>query len=320
MNYLNYIEPFAVVIAAIVAGLFSLIIEFIRSKRNVKDKTDEPPFIWLSNGEKHTIEKEKSKNKPKLNFYFITVFIVLGGLSGYFLASNFVKNAGNLPVREVSIPVTASPQELLLISTPSLSPTKYPIPTPILYNGDAILEINFALNGEGKCNDYDRDRLGYYEKKYYIQPSFNGYVAICHEGNNLLPPGGLQVVAYPETASSFFGYGLLFGWKGSGTSTKDACVMGIRKSGERTEAVYVDWVDKNYIASTQVLNEIVLDDQPHTLRVVFQSGNLAQGYIDGKFFAEHQFTQCNIGPVGMVAWGSGQKIYFDDLKLFEAPK
>lgn len=316
MNYLDNLEPFVAIISAIIAGIFSLIAEFIRQNRSVKDNnSNDTDYIWGPHGKKHFIPK----NKPKTNFSAIAVFVTLVGLIGYFSASYFVKNAGNLPESETIIPVITLTQDLSITSMPALTPTQAITPTPIPY-GDVVLEINFAHRGEGECNDYDSEKLGYYEKKYYIQPNSNGYIAICHEGNNLIPPGALQVVAYPEASSSFYGYGLLFGWKGSGTSTTDACIMGIRKFGGRTEAVFVDWVESRYKSSTQVLSDIVLDNQPHTLRIVFQSNNFAQGYIDGKFFAEHQFTQCSKGPIGLLAWGMDQKIFFDDLKLFEVSK
>jgi len=316
MNYLDNLEPFVAIISAIIAGVFSLIVEFIRQNRSVKDNNSDGTDYFLdANGNKHFIQK----NKPKTNFSLIAAFVTLVGLSGYFLTSYFVKNAGNLPESETIIPVITLTQDLPITSMPALTSTQPATPTPIPY-GDVVLEINFAQRGEGACNDYDSEKLGYYEKKYYIQPNLNGYIAICHEGNNLIPPGSLQVVAYPETSSSYYGYGLLFGWKGSGTSTTDACIMGIRNFGGRTEAVYVDWVKNNYKISTHALSDIVLDNQPHTLRIVFQPNNVAQGYIDGKFFAEHQFTQCSKGPIGMVAWGVNQKIFFDDLKLFESSK
>jgi hypothetical protein len=316
MGYLDYLKEFSTIIAAIIAGFSSMIIEFIRSNRNEKKKSNYTPFIWLADGTKYTIPLKK---KSKLNFNMTAIFVVLGGLFGFIGASIVVTDAGELPISDVYTPVITSTQESLMTPSSGLTPTLLPIPTPISF-GDAFLEINFTRRGEGDCNDYDSDRLGYYEEQYYIHPDTNGYIAICHDGKNRIPPGALQVVAHPESSSSFFGYGLLFGWKGGGISTTDACFMGIRKSGERTEAVFVDWVENNYKATTQVLDDLVLDNQPHTLRIVLQSNNMAQGYLDGKFFAEHQFIQCSKGPIGMVAWGDGQqKTFFDDLKLFDMP-
>jgi hypothetical protein len=313
MNYLDYLEPFSTVISAVIAGLFSLIIEVIRSKRGTTEVHDEQPFFYDHNGEVHRVSRI---SKPKkINAYVIIVFVILGGIFGYIVASNLVDRAGKLPESEVITPT----KSMLYTSTPGSTPTLTPSPTQIEY-GELITEINFAWRGEGKCNDYDEKRLGYEDKKYYIHPtSSSGYIAICHENDELSPQGALQVLAYPEKNSSYFGYGILFGWKGGGISTTDACIMGIRKSGYDTEAVFADWVDGEYDSSTQTLDQIMLDDQPHILRVVLQPDGLSQGYIDGKFFAEHQFTECSEGPIGMVAWSSSQKIFFDDLKLFEIP-
>ena len=95
--------------------------------------------------------------------------------------------------------------------------------------------------------------------------------------------------------------------------------MGIRKSKSQTEAVYIDWVAGDYKSVTQKIIGYTLDDQSHTFRVVLNPTGLAQGYIDDMFLAEHQFTKCSTGPIGMIAWSSGQKIYFDDLTLFNTP-
>jgi len=151
-----------------------------------------------------------------------------------------------------------------------------------------IMEINFTGKGDGKCNDYGVEKLGYAENRYYIQPDSNaGRIAICHKDDNLLPQGALQVLAYPEENSSEFGYAVLFGWNGFDTTTTDACYMGIRKRGSITEAVFVDWVAGDYNGSTKRLKGIVLDDHPHVLRVVLNSNGFAKGYIDGKKFATH---------------------------------
>lgn len=276
MNYLDYLQPIATVVAALIGGICAIIAALIRNPPNCKTVST------------------------------IFGFFLIGGVLGYFISSIVTSIAGNVPETETSLPEIVLPDESA-------------IPTPIDY-GSQILEISFDQRGNGICNDYGADKLGYENGQYYIQPSPNkGRVAICHINDHLLPQGALQITAIPESDPDYYGYGVLFGWKGGGFSTTDACVMGIRKSTSQTEAVFIDWVAGDYKSVTQKLKGYALDLQAHTMRVVLHPSGLAQGYIDGMFFAQHQFTKCSTGPIGMVAWSSGHKIYFDNLTLFDIP-
>jgi hypothetical protein len=279
MEYLDNVELISAVLVAIIGGIFSIIIEVIK--------------VWI---------RDRKILIPRFNPLVVLVYLLIGGAIGYSAAYLRTRDAGKLPEAIESISVQAKT-----------------VPTPIYY-GDLVMSFNFDQKGDGLCNDYDASKLGYEGNQYYIHPSkSNGFIAVCHEDDGLNPQGSIQVLAYPEGNSAYFGYGVLFGWKGGGVSTTDACMLGIRKSGGRTEAVFVDWVDGNYQSSTLKLGEVLLDEEPHSLRVVLQSNGSVQGYIDGVFFAEHQFIHCSKGPIGMVAWSSGQKIYFDDLKYYEVP-
>lgn len=292
MDYLEYLQPIATVVAALITGICSIIVALIRYKYG--PQKDRPPST------------KGQFRKSKINFLTIFVFILVGGLFGYLISSNITSIAGKVPESQFSIP------EIVLSDEST-------IPTPIDF-GYRVMEISFDQRGDGICNDYGADKLGYENNQYYIQPGPNGgRVAICHINDHLLPQGALQISAFPEFDSDYYGYGVLFGWKGGGFSTTDACVMGIRKSKSQTEAVFIDWVAGDYKSATQKIKGYRLDPQAHTIRVVLQPNGLAQGYIDEMFFAEHQFTNCSTGPVGMVAWSSGQKIYFDDLTLFDIP-
>ncbi len=276
MDYLDYLQPIATVVAALITGTCAIIAALIRNPPSCKTVS------------------------------IIFVFFLVGGILGYFISSNITRIARKVPESEISMPA-------IVLSDQGA------VPTPIDY-GNRVIEISFDQRGDGQCNDYGANKLGYENNRYYIQPSPNGgRVAICHINDFLLPQGALQISAFPDSDTDYYGYGVLFGWKGGGLSTTDACVMGIRKSKSRTEAVFIDWVADDYNGLTQELKGYDLDLQAHTLRVVLHPSGLAQGYIDEMFFAEHQFTKCSTGPIGMVAWSSGQKIYFDDLTLFSYP-
>jgi hypothetical protein len=183
------------------------------------------------------------------------------------------------------------------------------------------MEIDFNQPGEGDCNDYEPQLLGYENNQYYIQPESNGYIAVCHARDDLPPAGSLQVTAWSDTEpGDIFGYAVLFGWKGQGRNTTDACMLGIRHKGSATQAFYSSRVDGERVAFTQELRSLTLDNSPHTLRVVLYPDYRAFGYLDERLFVEYQFDECTEGPIGVMAWGPGdQKIYFDDLKLFALP-
>jgi hypothetical protein len=65
---------------------------------------------------------------------------------------------------------------------------------------------------------------------------------------------------------------------------------------------------------------IELDTAQHVLRVVLQKDGEAMVILDGQVLAEHRFIRCRPGPIGISAWNSlGNKVYFDDLTLYELP-
>ena len=204
-----------------------------------------------------------------------------------------------------------------VISNPGLNPT--PIP-----RGDRLIEINFASPQEGRCNTYDADRLGYEEQQYYIKPPPNGFISVCHQDDTLAPQGSLQVSAYPAGDPATYGFGLLFGWQGSGLSTSDSCIIGIRRKstddGPITEAIFRERVNGKTTSANQRLESTILDNRLHTLRVLLLPDGLVQSYLDEQFVAQHTFSHCGQGPIGMVAWADDDnKVYFDDLKLFSLP-
>jgi hypothetical protein len=183
------------------------------------------------------------------------------------------------------------------------------------------MEIDFNQPGAGDCNTSGLIPLGYENQQYYIQPKPNGYIAICHERDDLPPVGSLQVSAWSDQEiGEIYGFAVLYGWKGSGYKTTDACMVGIRREGSVTQAFYSSRVNTNREFFTPELSSLTLDNAPHTLRVVLYPDRRAFGYLDERLFVEHQFPDCTDGPIGILAWGPGdQKIYFDDLKLFELP-
>lgn len=200
--------------------------------------------------------------------------------------------------------------------------TTNPIATPP--RGSLIMDINFDQSGDGNCNDYDRDRLGYKNEKYYIQPELHrAYIAICHEIEETDPYGDLQVSAYPVgnlTPDDTYGYGLLFGWDGGGRSTSEACIAGILRYKGNTFAYFTEVVNGLWKGDYVPVKTIELDTAQHVLRVVLQKDGLAVVILDGQALAEHRFTICRPGPIGISAWNSlGNKVYFDDLSLYALP-
>lgn len=190
--------------------------------------------------------------------------------------------------------------------------------------GNVIMKIGFNQVGDGNCNDYDPDRLGYESGKYYIQSDPDRpYIAICHEIKDLSPSGDLEVSAYSFgnlSSKDTFGYGVLFGWGGAGRSTSDACIAGILRYKDNTFAYFTEVVDDKWNQDNELVNSIKLDTAQHTLRVVMQTDGKAAVFLDGRKLAEHKFTKCSPGPIGISAWNSlGNKVYFDDLTLYSLP-
>jgi hypothetical protein len=189
--------------------------------------------------------------------------------------------------------------------------------------GDQVFEINFSTKGEGNCNDYDPELLGYAvdKKMYYIIPKSNGYISVCHKDDTLQPQGILQTTAFPEEKdANTYGYAVFFGWQGSGLNTTDGCGFGVKKNDSTTEAFFVQRIGGNWERTPTVLKDISLDTKPHAIRMeLYQSGK-AFGYLDGNYVAEHSFIDCATGPVGLMAYGPGDiRINFTSLKLFNLP-
>lgn len=188
--------------------------------------------------------------------------------------------------------------------------------------GNKFFEINFSTRGDGNCNDYDANKLGYdtSRKTYYIVPN-TGFVAVCHKDDKLAPEGIIQTTAFPDEDSDYFGYAVFFGWGGSEKKTTDACGFGVRKNKTKTEAIFVQIIGGNWgNPITKELNDFTLDTNPHSVRMVLYPSGRAIGYLDGNYVFEHSFVECETGPVGMIAYGPGQiKINFTSLKLFALP-
>lgn len=275
------------------------------------------PELWYPPG---TRIPPNRKISWRIILVFSLVLTIPSGFLGYYWWGTRLAGMPFILDDAGSLPNTTPVVSPTVPSTPSITATPRPTPTPIP-RGELLMEINFGWKGEGNCNDYDPNLLGYESQAYYIRPSPKGYIAVCHENGEFKPESSLQVTAFPEGNPSeevIYGFGVLFGWKGGGLSTTDACMFGVRRRGGGTEAVFVERVDGHHSSSVQGLESFTLDNSPHTLRVVLHSSGLAQGYLDERFVAEHRFTQCSPGPVGLVTWGPGDlKVYFDDLKLFD---
>jgi hypothetical protein len=251
--------------------------------------------------------KDWIKNKrPRINWVVVAIFTFTGGVAGYYIG----KNLSSLPFQFGGQLPTLLPVKILAQT-----------PTPIS-RGELLLEINFSDKNEGRCNNYDPNLLGYENYQYYIKPATNGFIAVCHENDYLGPEGSLQVSAFPESnLQDPYGFALLFGWRGNNITTTDACIFGLRREGTTTRAFFENRVAGKISAYTQELKGIHLDEAPHTLRVVLRSDGNATGYLDEHYLGDFQFSKCNIGPVGLAAWGPGdRKIYFDDLKFFGLPR
>lgn len=270
------------------------------------------------------ISRAMSRHSKFLGMLFLIILVVFFGYIGLTLGRGIQSQAFSLPE---PTPTSA------LSSTPTPIPTATPGPSPTtIPKGRPVMEINFAANGEGNCDAYDPARLGYENKRYYINAFYNGYLAICNNGT-YLPQGSLQVTANPTTESPFFGYGVLFGWKGGGLKTSDACVFGIRRQTADAIAVtphfssepvfiaeFSEYVDGKYMFKSVPVDLPLFDNNPHTVRLTLKPDGTAVGYFDEHFVAEYKFTSCGQGPIGMVAWGDGNtKVSFDDLKLFSLP-
>lgn len=258
-----------------------------------------------------------------------SIAIVAGGVFGFFVIGRQLQSqAFTLPdPSQSSTPIAAiTPTAGASNSTPMSSPTPGPAPTPTsiptpIPKGKALTEINFSGTGVGNCDNYNANLLGYENGQYYIKPSYNGYIAVCNTG--IRPSqGSLQVVVYPEKRSTVYGYGLLFGWSGTGLTTKEGCLFGIKQSETMSfaQSDFSEFNNGTYWKENNWLGNISLDTRPHTIRMTLKSDGHAIGYLDEKYVGEFDFTDCGKGPIGLAAWGDGDtKIYFDDLKLYDLP-
>ncbi len=312
-----YIPLLSTSIGALISGIFAVIVVIIGRP------PPKPPgngILLVDRFGKPIRRSPSSKLRlariPKtVKWLVAATLILIGGTMGNSYGKS-VRNASfNIPeVTPDSVSETPLP-----IATATIGPTPTLVP-----EGLSLMEINFAWVGEGRCNDYDRSKLGYdsENQRYYINQGTSGYIAVCHKNGSLLPQGTLEITAYPdpEAPPRDYGFAVLFGWKGGGVSTTDACIFGIRRRGEFTEAFFQEVVDGNWSPPTTVLETISLDNNRNTLRVVMNENYEAVGYLNKEYIGTYKYTQCSAGPIGLVALGSeGANIYFDDLKFFELP-
>lgn len=333
----DIIEPLCTLIAAVITGIFGIIIARIQRQEPPGEMPpsgvglvgpDGKPLQLRPQPPKplHSIRDSISRLPRTLVWSAVIVLVLLGASVGSIIGGRL----RNLPFTLPAAPSEGEAAALTAtVSTAESTPTPQPIstatpdvPPTTIARGRLLMEINFAVNGDGDCNQYDAAILGYDNRQYYIQPpASRGYIAVCHNGT-WAPRGSLQVTAYPDEESTTFGYGVLFGWAGGGLSTTDACIFGIRRRWGSTEAVFSEQVANSYASDSQKLSSVSLDSSPHTLRVTLQPDGSVAGYLDEHFIAEYRFSKCREGPIGLVAWGGGNgetRIYFDDLKLFDLP-
>ena len=295
MDPATKIQIITTIVSAIIAPITGEVTKFILNKQ----RSD----IWLEVPKtKHSIAK-------------LLIFVIIGGAIGFYLISpKLLTHSFALPSPGDAAPL--SPTPLPDTFTPTITPT--PIP-----RGDLMFEINFSSPGEGYCNDYDSNVLGYDNKEYYIIPKVNGYIAVCHANDHLPNTGVLQVTAHPEinaNPNAYYGFGVLFGWHGGGLSTSDACIFGVRRELGETQALFIEIDEGKQHSRIIPIPNLTIDNNPHTLRLVLLPDGTAKGYLDEKFIADYTFSNCKSGPIGMVAWGTGDfKVYFDDLKFFSLP-
>lgn len=317
----TYMPVLTAAVGAFITGLFALvakIVAVIIERQDSKPIGEVDPISLVNHhgefirGTHSLSQTSRFEAIPKsIRWLAIIVLVLVGSTAGYNIGKNIRNASFNVPPA-AQANATPSP-----IASPTLGPTPTPIPT-----GELTMEINFAWEGEGNCNNYDLDKLGYEGQRYYIRQGTNGYIAVCHKNDSLLPQGSLQVTAYPDSEDTprNYGFAVLFGWKGSGTSTTDACIFGVERLGTVTRAVYQEVIGGEWSSSWTMLDNISLDNNPHTLRVVMNEDYEAVGYLDGDLIGKHKFTHCSAGPIGLVALGSEDaKIYFDDLKFFRLP-
>ena len=264
------------------------------------------------------IRKQSNQEGSKKNIQWnplVVVLIIIGGLAGFLIGIN-VENEIFDRIFTVQS-VDDDPTEVA--QSPEPTETGFEIiSTPI--------QIDFSSKGDGKCNDYNSDLLGYNisdgNGNYYINQgtTSSGYIAICHEDDELEPTGILKVTAYPDKQDppDDYGFGVLFGWKGSGTSTSDACILGIRKKEGLVQTIFQVVIDGEWKSYTIEQKEIVLNKEEKTLKVVMTEDLNASAYLDEVFIGYFNYKNCNNGPIGMVAFGSeGKNIYFDNLRFSE---
>jgi len=328
-------------ISALIAAIFNIVVLIIDKSVPQADKKPNEPTpssvtIWTPSREVEVkmpevkTPEEKTpdadsfwKKLPKFaRVIMVLMLIPVFAFVGFEVGKSIRVDAFTLPT--LAPPETGSvtlTPESVLTPQPGQTPMPNPVPTPI-GRGPLQMEINFDWTGDGACNNYDTEILGYKDQQYYIAPPrFPGYIAVCHELGGIKPQGTLQVVAYPGEDSDYYGFGVLFGWKGSGRSTTDACIVGVRRQGaSRAEVVFQEVRGGELKQNLQWLDYNLLSSEPSMLSATLTPAGLMQVSLNGTYIAYHQFHSCQIGPVGLVAWNDpSRKVYFDDYKLFELP-
>jgi hypothetical protein len=243
----------------------------------------------------------------------IPVIVAIIGALGLIIVALINRTTPFIPIQATQT-AEAKLQNLSFFQTPT-----------VISPGNKVFEIKFSTHGEGNCNDYDKNKLGYdiNQKLYYIIPEANGYASVCHVDDKLQPQGILQTTAFPDSDSSLFGYAVFWGWKGNNIATTDACGFGVRKKDSKTEAIFIQIIAGHWKHISTDL-DMLLDASPHAIRMVLYPSGDAYGYLDGKLVAsligDKRFIDCGSGPVGLIAYGPGQlKINFTSLKLFALP-
>src|SRR5512135_3831067 len=113
--------------------------------------------------------KLQSKSKPNT-----AIIVALIGLVGTIVAAIIAKISFPPPVNPT--PTTGTESSAISVNT-TIVPNGE-IATPIPY-GPTLLALDFTEVGNGSCDKYDPNLLGYEFHKYYIQPSSKGLMAVC---------------------------------------------------------------------------------------------------------------------------------------------
>ena len=271
-------------------------------------------------GEKQTKKGSKQKNKSLMRILYIMagVFIAVFIICFFFIKSDFIIN-------DLFVSLSEVPTTIIPTTTPTITPT--PTPTMIA-EGKVIREIKFSTEVEGElCRGLFNEKRSYWDYEYsserfFINPDTNGYMVVCKQKGGIKPEGSLQIEVEISKNLDNYGYGLLFGWR---ESNRSFCRFVIKREGKIAYAFFTEGVEDNYINSPRIDIPFLLEagDQDlalHTIRMVLKPNREVIGYFDGKFVASYKYDHCEVGDIGFIAYGNGNKnIYFDNLVLRKIP-